>query len=453
MKKIIVSVCCLALILAFSSEAWSATKKKRRGKRHHRAAVTRPAPVVAPTPEVAPAAPVKQEGWWDKFETGYKKGLFFKSKDEKFSMKFRIRIQPRYTFQTNKTTGKNADNTFQIRRFKLSWEGNAFTKNLDYKVQINLAALSPIQDMVEYVYVDYRFFDPLRVEFGQFKYPYNRQQITSSGRQEFVDRSLASEEFRFASVDRTTTTTCTFPGGAAVSGSGLTCTGGATATTTISDSQRRFQFDTGVMVHGDAFGKKLEYYGAITNGTGPTRLNLNKNFLYTGRLVYNPLGQYGYSESDVEGSEHPALTFGLSGGYNVQDVTSNKILQAGGEVGFKYRGFSLQGEYYYRHNDLKDVNGVAVSTKNHDQGYYAQLGYFVIPHHFEIAARASQVFLAGKNNDKSEFSGALNYYIFGHDLKLQADYSLLRNEVDPTKFAGAQNKNDHRFRLQLQAWF
>jgi phosphate-selective porin OprO/OprP len=455
MKKIIASLCCISVVLALSGEGWSATKKHRS---HRKSAVTEPASTT-PAPQAAPAPEPPKEGWGDKFEVGWKKGLFFKSKDEKFSMKFRIRMQPRFQWNTQNAAGQPNQETFQIRRLKLSWEGNAFTKNLDYKVQLNVVAVNPIQDMIEYVFVDYRFFDPLRVEFGQFKVPYDRQEITSSGRQEFVDRSLAAEAFRFNAVDSSTTTTCTIPGGATITGSGITCGGGATATSNTTFSQRAFQFDPGLMIHGEAFNKKMEYYASVTNGSGPTRINVNKFPLVTGRVVGNILGQYGYSESDVDYSEHPALVVGAAGGYNSQGASNTNYAQAGGELGFKYKGFAFQSEYYFRNNRIgtnaagaPNIKGLLPGNSN-DHGYYAQAGYFVIPHHFEIAARSSQIFLAGPNNNKSEFMGALGYYIFGHDLKLQADYAFLPTQVDPAKNGGKGTANDQRFRLQLQAWF
>ncbi|MBL7685340.1 MAG: hypothetical protein JNK65_04805 [Deltaproteobacteria bacterium] len=455
MKKIVAGLCCASMLLAFSSEGFSATKKRKRV--HHRAprgAVTKsaPTPIQNSTP-VAPAAEAPKPGWTDKFEATWKKGLQFKTKDEKYSMKFRVRVQPQFQYQSRNADGKSKEDTFRIRRAKLSWEGNVFTKNLDYKLQLSVAT-SNFSDMLEDAYLDYRVVDPFRVQFGQFKIPYNRQQINSSGRLQLVDRSLASDEFRFSSIDRTNTTTCTLPGGATITGSGVTCTGaGVTSTTNTTDALRRFHFDTGLMLHGDFADKKVEYAVAITNGTGPNRLNLNKGLLYTGRVVWNALGKYGYSESDVENSEHPALMFGASSGFNTQDITNNKIFQAGAEAGFKYKGFSLQGEYFFRHNKIKELNGKPASLSTDDHGYYAQAGYFILPTHLEVAARASQVFLDGPNNNKSEYTGGLNYYFFGHDLKLQADYSYLRSQVDPTKFAGARNQNDHRVRLQLQAWF
>jgi phosphate-selective porin OprO/OprP len=463
MKKIIASVCCIAVALAISSEGWSATKKRR--KHHKKAAATEPAPVPPSTPPVAtpPPEPPKPEGWNEKLDDAWHKhALSFKSHDEKYSLNFRIALQTQFLYQTHSTEQRFSEVTFKIRRAKFFWFGNAFSKNLDYKFEINFAA-GTLQDALEYAYVDYRFFNPLRVEVGQFKVPYNRQQINGSERQEFPERSLASDAFRFNAVDANTSTICTLPGGGTVTGSGITCGAGATQVTLPSNSLRAFQFDPGIMIHGDAAGKKFEYYAAVTNGSGNTRLNVNKAPLVTGRLVGNILGQYGYSESDVEYSEHPALTIGASGGFDDQDLTHTKFIQAGAETGFKYKGFALQAEYYYRNDRIGTFTDAAGKTQpnikgflpghSNDHGYYAQAGYFVIPHHFEIAARASQLFLAGPFNNKGEFSAGFNYYILGHDLKIQTDYSFLRNSVDPSKFNGSSIQDDHRIRVQLQTWF
>ncbi len=438
MRKIILSIFIFSILLLGGAEAWSRTQNK--------AQPATPTPTVAaPEPAAAPIPPSLT--WADKFEIGWKRGLYFQTKDRKYSLKFRVRLQPQYQFQTNHTTDSDDTNTFKIRRAKVSWEGNLFTQKLEYKLQLSVAT-SNIQDLLEDAYVDYRFFNPLRTQFGQFKVPYNRQMITSSGRLEFVDRSLASEAFRFAAADPTTTTTCNLAGGQKVTGSGISCSGtGVTSTTTTTYKQRFYHYDTGFMLHGDVFNRKMEYYAGIFNGLGPNRLNVDGDFLYAGRVVYNALGQYGYSESDVEFAEHPALTLGAAAGYNKQDGLNNKLVQLGGEMGFKYRGFSTQGEYYFREN------GIGSGASSHDTGYYLQAGYFIIPHHLEVAARASQVFLAAANSNKGEFIGDINYYFKDHDFKIQLDYSWLRNDVNPAKFAGDTIKNDQRIRLQAQAWF
>ncbi len=384
----------------------------------------------------------QKNSWTNKFEAGWKRGLYFQTSDGKYSTKFRIQLQPQYSYQANSQTleGKDNQSTFRIRRAKISWEGNLFSKNLDYKLQLEVANTN-WQDVLEEAYVNYKFWDPFRIQFGEEKVQYNRQQITSTGRLEFPDPSLASDEFRFNTIDSTTLTTCSFAAGGSVTGAGLTCGGGATATNSTKNTTRYFKYDTGAVFWGQAFNNKLEYYLGVMNGTGPNRLDLNNRPLITGRAVYNILGNYGYSESDVEYSDHPSLFIGASGGNKKQEVTNASITQFGGETGFKYKGASLQGEFY-----LRKTNPVAAKNTT-DKGYYVQAGYFVLPRHLELAARASQVFLDGPNNNKGEYSGGINYYFLGHDLKILANYAYL-----PTQTAKGTAK-DQRGTVQVQAWF
>ncbi len=437
MKKIISGALCASLVLISASPAFSATKKRKKVRQAaSQQKVQQTDNSLATTAVVAaPAA-----SWPDKFEAGWKRGLTFKSKDGNYSLKIKNRLQARYEGEINDSADDK--NTFRIRRLKTSFEGNVFSKNLDYKLQLSWIN-SNLQDVVEDAYLDYKFNPAIRLRTGQFKIPYNRQQMTSSGSQQFVDRSLASDEFRFSTVDSTSRTTCTLPGGGTVTGSGISCGGGATSASTTTNTVRKYHYDIGLMLHGEFLDKKLEYAVAVSNGNGTNRVNSNNDFLYTGRLSWNVMGDYGYSESDLNDSEHPSLAVGLLSGYNVRDIDETKFLQLGTDIGFKYRGFSLQGEYFLRNNN---PTGAANSTKDH--GYYAQAGYFIVPKKFEIAARASQILFSGANNNRSEYTASANYFMLGHhDLKLQAEYSYLPRQ------SAAGTLNDHRARVQLQAAF
>jgi len=442
MRKLWSGLICLLLLCQVSVDAGAITPKKKRSalkrsRTHHTRRVPRHHQVVEqkePEEKVVKTMPPATPGWAEKFEVTWKKGLNFKSKDGDYSLNARITLVPRYEY--NGLDNKEDQNTFRVRRGNLTFAGNVFSKKLFYKFKLNFVT-SKVDEVFEDAYLDYRFNDAFGIEFGQFKIPYNRQQISASEKLQFPDRSLASDEFRFAGQD--VTTTCTLASGEKITGVGISCSGGAVKSDVY--SSRRFNYDPGLMFHGELFNKKLEYAAAITNGSGYNRLNLNKDFLYSGRLVWNALGNHGYSESDVERSEKPALFLGVSGGYNVRDYDKLKVTQAGAETGFKYKGLSVLGEYFFRNN--RTVAGV--TTRDH--GYYAQAGYFIVPKHFEVAARASQIFFDGPSNNKSEFSAGLNYYFIDHDLKIQADYSYLPEQ------ATAGTVKNHRARLQFQAWF
>ncbi len=58
--------------------------------------------------------------------------------------------------------------------------------------------------------------------------------------------------------------------------------------------------------------------------------------------------------------------------------------------------------------------------------------------------------VAGVNRKTTAYTGGLNYYIHGHNLKFQTDYSFLDND----SFRGQPKARDaHRFRLQAQFLF
>jgi len=344
---------------------------------------------------------------------GYDKGFFIQSDDEKFSLRFNGYAQ--YDFEFDRIKGQNTFG-FQIRRAELVMSGNLATKKLLYLVKLDFTKFK--DSLLQYAYMNYTVKDYFEVRFGEQTIPWIRQQIESASNQQFVERSLASVEFlNVQDVDS--------DGDKKV------------------DKQTRNAADIGIMLHGKPFHNKMEYQVGIFNGSGINSTNFNNDLLYSARAVYNIKGDFGYEEGDYDHLDHPAVFFGGSGNYNVRDFTNDKISQLGAETGLKYKGLAMQGEFFYRHDHPGDST---LSAKN-DYGYYAQVGYFAVPKRLEFAARASQVFLQGLQNDKAEFGLGINGYIYKKYLKVQTDYSVLptntKNGVDTAQ----------RWRLRLQTKF
>ena len=167
--------------------------------------------------------------------------------------------------------------------------------------------------------------------------------------------------------------------------------------------------------------------------------NLNANFrdeidklMYAGRLQWNILGRPGYGEGDLAYSETPQMAVGGGLAYNPGINTStdnafvgidlanlnfrrqlatfgnarqlgwgvvNYLTQAYDAV-FKYRGFSLQGEYYFKNIDRtfkgapcssltrRGLHGRHTGLLGNAMGWYVQSGYYLIPE-AGVAARYS----------------------------------------------------------------
>lgn len=360
-----------------------------------------------------PPPPPKKKGGP---QVGYKNGFFIKSADGNYKLLIGSYFQFHFHLLNE---GGETEYGFRMRRARLYFKGNAFSPRLKYKIQLDLVNFQT--DLLLDAYINYEIIqnDLLNIQVGQQSIPYIRQQAISSTAQMFVDRALASREF--VNDDDVDT-----------DGDG------------VPDSLIKHGRDLGVQFHGQPFDKKLEYYAGVFNGHGMNTTNVNNDFLYMGRVVYNPMGYAGYSyEGDYSYHEDFALFVGVSANYNVRNISSDKVTSLGGETGLKYKGFSATGEFLFRNTKPGDT---LLDTTN-DIGYYAQAGYFVLPKKMEVAVRASQVFFEGPLNDRGEFQVGVNGFVYGNNLKLQTDYSYL-----PTNTVGGL-ENNHRYRLRLQTIF
>jgi len=129
--------------------------------------------------------------------SGYDKGFFIQSADKTFTLKPGMLLQVRNATnwrQEAKNGGASDDlqNGFEIRRFKLQASGNAYGPDVTYGLQItnnrNSAAIE-----LDDIWVQYKFAPHNAVKAGQYKGPFNREELVSDGGQLAVERSLLNE--------------------------------------------------------------------------------------------------------------------------------------------------------------------------------------------------------------------------------------------------------------------
>ena len=357
-----------------------------------------------------------------KVKAGYKigKGFYLETLDDKFKLEIGNRLQVRYTYDDDE--GAENTSSFRVRRHKVFFTGHAFTKRLTYKVQWNLPAEDG-RGQLEDAYANFKFIDFFQMRGGQYKVPYNREELISSGKQQFVDRSIASEEFN---LDR----------------------------------------DIGVMFHAKPMKGLFEYNLAVMTGAGINATkNTNDAMLWTARFAVNPLGDFdAYSESDLKYEETPKLALGAAFATDdgskmfVRDkVRSFKkavnTRQVTGDALFKWRGFSFLGAGFWREiNAHTGESGFSRSGTNAN-GYTLQAGYFVptplLQKHLEFAGRYSYFDpnLRTRKDSEREWGGAVNWFFNDHNNKIQADVRKLITE------RSNDDKDDLEFRLQYQLIF
>lgn len=347
-----------------------------------------------PTPK--PEKPAFTVGWKDGKTT---------IETKSFKLDLSNRVQIRYT-QELPEVGDDVG-SFRIRRAKTKFEGWAYTKDLTYELQLNWPdTANPLEDAnVNYDFTRGRKM--FQLKGGQYKVPFGRQELTSSGSQEFVDRSIISNEF----------------------------------------ARGR---DLGVQLWGLPAGGKLDWRVGLFNGNGRTvSRNDNDKFQYNARLTWQPFGDVKYSEGDFDSTDRPL--FALAGQYesNERAVAASGTTPAdsadreivGGDIVFKYRGLFVFGEFFDATTERR------VASDFDSDGFNAQIGYFIVPQKFEIAGRFAVLDPnSDRDDDEREERGiALGYFFNKHARKLQLDYRQLENK--------ATGREDDEVRLQYQIIF
>ena len=357
------------------------------------------------------------------------KGLVVQSKDGQNKIATRLRAMLLTTVK-NKAVGDDFDSSFQIRRARLAFSGNALGKQNKYKVEFafssrdlgmkeGLLHRSPLLTW----YLQFGLARDVNIRVGQYKIPYNRQRVISSGNLQFVDRSIANGEFN---LDR----------------------------------------DTGLDIRSnDLFGLgKLHYAVGIYLRKGrDVSSSVDFQFMYLARLEFLPFGKFkDYSSVDFARYSSPRLSLGLAyafiddalkmqgnRGASPKDKGTSEIHNVVFDALFKFSGFSSMLEAFYRQGSRNPVEGVTDLDKPRNGfGFFVQAGYLFSGTTFEWAVRYGHVqpFDAAGSSlpEKYSLGTALSYYFVKHPLKLQMDYFRLWS-------GNGISEGINQFRLQLQA--
>jgi hypothetical protein len=379
----------------------------------------------------------EKEKFLSNFDAGYKDGLYLKTRDDKFSLKFNAIFQGQFfiqTFDKDRNLAQDKQISFQIRRLRLFFTGNGFYPWVKYYVQIGAdkGANFELKD----TYLDFAYYPEITPRIGQWKVPFQREELTSDAFLEFgADRSIVNDEF---TLER----------------------------------------DIGFELYGSLLNNLIEYAGGVFNGAGRNvSPNPNgPNLLYAGRVVFQPLGKYEYTQGDLrDDPSTPLFAIGAAvaglPNFNVltengsnranlakailaidPKITNADVFQFTADVGFKYYGFAFEGEYDLRRIfHIQSPSAINKATTAH--GLRLQAGYLFHPMPIEPAFRYAIVSdycqnIKGACEREQEFTPALNYYIYKHRLKIGVNYSLFV-EKDPS----GGNFKDNRFKLDAQLFF
>jgi phosphate-selective porin OprO and OprP len=323
------------------------------------------------------------------------------------SLTIGARVQFRWTLDDREefdgdTTGAgvgHADGAltqFDVPRLRMTFSGGAFRPWLRYSFQFEFSRTSGeggsrIKDAV----IEFRpVGKPYRIAGGQFKAPFGLQQMTSSGRLQFVDRAITDAKFN--------------PGR-----------------------------DMGVMVSGTVAERRVGYDVGVFNGAGESLRQTTETPLWVARAYFDPFGPYTLSESSADASEKAVLHLGVAarGGKQIRGRTAAGVVEQADnqsaydvEFAFKARRFYSTAEYFLM-SDEQEAPVAGADVDSH--GFHVQAGYMLVAKKVEVGALYAWIDPNTDVDDAAvrEVRAVFGYYWQAHNLKLQADAGQLHYDA------------------------
>jgi len=361
-------------------------------------------------------------------------GIEYTSPNKRFSINPWLRAQFRFSDPFDSDPRNDDDfankpgDDLEVRRARLKIKGYLFNPKIGFYYEHELSGDRPLLDLR----LDLDLRDDLQIRIGQHKVLYNRERIDSSGKQQFVERSISTYAF---TLDRQI---------------GVTLSKGFMAGTT---------FDNWIIL-------------GLNKGDGRGNLDDHGNSpMLLARWQWHFLGEtLPFSQSDLKFRQEPAASlafataqvrgpytrYSSSGGGQLdgfesggdERYTLQQFLQ---EFALQFKGLSIQQEFH-----IKKIEDHETGTRSTLQGGYAQVGkLWAVSWHdknfsVEGALRIARVDWDTVSPDRvqDELTFATNLYLNGHNNKITADISQIRLQNELTG-----KDKDVRFRLQWDVSF
>ncbi|WP_107038510.1 porin [Brumimicrobium mesophilum] len=357
-------------------------------------------------------------------------GIRYQAKDSSFSIKASFRFQNLFIADWNVNNDDfsdigNLSTSFMVRRSRLKFSGFAHSPKLKYKLEIGLSNRDINHQGAEYygeggnmiydAYLKWNFYKAFSLKVGQYKMAGNRERVISSANLQFVDRSALNARFN---LDR----------------------------------------DIGASLHFEkTYGKQfgVHFLAGFFQGEGRNIISGNRGgYETTLKLEVFPFGKFSdkgaYFGADLAREQTPKLAIAVAydqnngvartranlGSFLPDNALTKNISSIFADFIFKYKGFSMMGEYAYKSTNDNDPRINDIGNNFTGFSYYTgsavnlQAG-LLFKNDYELAARYT--LMRPQNNFVSPTSnhytiGASKYFK-GHSLKVQTDVGYIQNDL------------------------
>jgi phosphate-selective porin OprO and OprP len=311
---------------------------------------------------------------------------------------------------------------FTIKRARLDFQGH-FSSQFDYRLLVDFVGQSGangtaptggqlISPFLVEAYIVYKPFTWLNVKAGQMIVEFGPENTTQDRNLDMIERSQVVNA--------------------------LVARKGDAANGLVDSIGNQNGRDIGIQLNGSLFrleGRHLiDYYIQLLNGAGINTLDNNQSKDVDARLVLHPLRFLSLGGSYYDG-------FDRFTGTPTKDQLRTRY---GLETDLELNALSIKGEYIHGQEGHTNFKMGTVATLH--QGWYGQVGYFILPRHLQGVFRYDwyDPNTAKTQVNSTYYDFGLNYF-FNVWTKVQVYYSL-RNQQGPTV-------PNNMFEAQLQLAF
>lgn len=342
------------------------------------------------------------------------------------------------------TNGRDFWN-FRVTRANTMFRGNIFAK--EWKYFVNLNWTNGGDNIVWEAYLTWAKFKEFNVNAGQTKIPFSYEFLQAYAKLQFVDATVANETFNQGW------------------GKGLWFSG------VIGDDQRTWlKYVVGVfngVLRGNNDFRNQDR--AINSDTFSNAVDAD--LMPALRVETHPLGNVADDMVDMRGEDtYNKVVFSVGFGFNwlTSRFTNPALRPTSTSPGsgrsntgqdtiaitldghFRWHGLSVNVAWYHRHTEFHNFgplagNGItqgrAFPGDLTDNAFTFEVGYFILPKKFDVGVRwamidSDEFWLGGattKRNalrpDSTELGLCVGYYLLGHNLKFQADFTYVSYQL------------------------
>lgn len=327
-----------------------------------------------------------------------------------------VKLGGRIQLQYHMTEPDGGDDTDELlfRRFRPYIEGS-MVKDWKGKFQFDLGKSDvALKD----AYFKYSGFEAASVTIGNANFPFSREVLTSSKKQQLVERTFVGDH-NYGTPERQT--------GLHIAGDlagEMLMWNASVVKGAIDPSNSKLDFDTvvqfdkgGDWLEGNMYGGRLEFFPM--KYFKPEQGDFDGDFL----LAF-AVGAFGWDNDDDYANEEE------DGSISHKDVDSVTGIEFSGAL--RGGGFSVDAQYNIFESEL--INGKSGSDGIYKNGettlenYALEGGYMIVPSKLELVAGYQSQDADGYSKSWNRTSVGANFFVDKHNIKYQVTYRMGENK-------------------------